>query len=203
MERRGAAGGRVIEAELDGAASPPARSPEDGFRSFVAARWVALTRYAFLLTGDHQAAEDVVQTALEKCWPRWGQIAGGSPEAYVRVAIARTAISRGRRRRHHESSFEDLRARSPEVVAALAAPGDVAEEQALRIGLWLALAELPPRRRAVVVLRLLEDRSEGQTAKALGISAGAVKSQLSKGLAQLRRSPHARELIGTRLEGER
>jgi RNA polymerase sigma-70 factor (sigma-E family) len=173
--------------------SRPTSAPEEesdaelSFRQFVAARWSALQRYAFLLTGDQQAAEDVVQIALEQCWRRWRQIRSESPEAYVRAAVANTAASRRRRRRLPERPLDDLL--HPPV-----APGDHAESQAVRSGLWLALADLPPRRRTVVVLRIWEDRSVAETAQILGISTGAVKSQLSKAMVQLRSHPQIRGL---------
>jgi len=164
-------------------------SAEVSFRRFVAARWAALQRYAYLLTGDQQTAEDVVQTALEKCWRRWRQIRSDSPEAYVRAAVANTAASRRRRRRVAESPLDDVQ--HPPI-----APGDHAEAHAVRSGLWPALADLPPRRRAVVVLRVWEDRSVVETAQILGISTGAVKSQLSKAMTQLRSHPQIREAAG-------
>jgi RNA polymerase sigma-70 factor (sigma-E family) len=166
---------------------------EVSFRRFVAVRWGALQRYAYLLTGDQQTAEDVVQTALEKCWRRWSQIRADSPEAYVRAAVANTAASRRRRRRFAESPLDD-------VLHPPIDPGDHAETQALRSGLWPALAALAPRRRAVVVLRVWEDRSVAETAQVLGISTGAVKSQLSKAMAQLRSHPQVREAAGLRPE---
>jgi RNA polymerase sigma-70 factor (sigma-E family) len=173
----------------ESAEEPVEESAEVGFRRFVAARWSALQRYAYLLTGDQQIAEDVVQTALEKCWRRWRLIHNDSPEAYVRAAVANTAASRRRRRRIAESPLDD-------VLHPPVAPGDHAESQALRSGLWAALAGLPPRRRAVVVLRVWEDRSVAETAQMLGISAGAVKSQLSKAMVELRRHPQVREVVG-------
>lgn len=148
----------------------------------------ALQRYAFILTGDHQIAEDVVQTALEKCWRRWSKIRAESPEGYVRAAVANTAASRRRRRTLPVTSLDSL-------LVAPADPGDHAELQALREGLWSALRELPPRQRTVVVLRLWEDRSVEETARILGISSGAVKSQLSKALGQLRRNPQVHEIL--------
>jgi RNA polymerase sigma-70 factor (sigma-E family) len=163
-------------------------SAEIGFRRFVGARWNALQRYAFILTGDQQIAEDVVQAALEKCWRRWDKIQNDSPEAYVRAAVANTAASRHRRRTVPETSLDSL-------VVPPAAPGDHAETHALRSGLWSALQDLAPRQRTVVVLRLWEDRSVDDTARVLGISTGAVKSQLSKGIAQLRRHPQVREIL--------
>ena len=176
-------------AEPAGEQPEPEETAEVSFRRFVAARWTALQRYAYLLTGDQQTAEDVVQTALEKCWRRWRQIQAESPEAYVRAAVANTAASRRRRRRVAESPLDD-------VLDPPAAPGDHAETHALRSGLWPALADLPPRRRAIVVLRVWEDRSVAETAQVLGISPGAVKSQLSKAMAQLRSHPQIREAAG-------
>jgi len=166
------------------------------FRRFVAARWSALQRYAFLLTGDHQIAEDVVQTALERCWRRWGRITNDAPEGYVRAAIANTAASRRRRRRPGETSLEGL-------LVPPAEPGDHAESHALRSGLWAALRDLPPRQRTIVVLRLWEDQSVEETARRLGISTGAVKSAQSKALSRLREHPQVRELLaGPRTEVE-
>ncbi len=161
---------------------------EVSFRRFVGARWSVLHRYAFLLTGDHQIAEDVVQVALEKCWRRWDKIRGESPEGYVRAAVANTAASRRRRKTHPETSLDSL-------LSPPAAPGDHAESQALRAGLWAALRDLPPRQRTIVVLRLWEDKSVEETSQLLGISSGAVKSQLSKAIAQLRKHPEIRGLL--------
>ncbi|MBT0769742.1 SigE family RNA polymerase sigma factor [Kineosporia sp. J2-2] len=158
------------------------------FRRFVAARWGALHRYAVILTGDHQLAEDVVQAALEKCWRRWDRILNDSPESYVRAAVANTAASRRRRRTVPEISLDSL-------LVAPAAPGDHAETHALRSGLWAALYDLPPRQRTVVVLRLWEDRSVEETAQVLGISTGAVKSQLSKALGHLRKHPQVNDIL--------
>lgn len=161
-------------------------SPDVSFRRFVAARWTALQRYAFLLTGDHQLAEDVVQVALEKCWRRWDQIRADSPEGYVRAAVANTAASRRRRRRLPETPLDSLIDHPP-------AAGDHTETHALRAGLWKALNDLPPRQRTIVVLRLWEDRSVEDTAQTLGITTGAVKSQLSKASVTLRQHPAVRE----------
>lgn len=161
---------------------------EVSFRRFVANRWGALQRYAFVLTGDHQIAEDVVQVALEKCWRRWAKIQADSPESYVRAAVANTAASRRRRRTVPETSLDAIV--SPPVDGH-----DHAEIQALRSGLWAGLNDLPPRQRTVVVLRLWEDRSVEETASILGITSGAVKSQLSKAVAQLRQHPQVREVM--------
>lgn len=148
--------------------------PEDpaGFEEFVAARRTALLRSAYLLTGNHDDAEDLVQVALVKAVPHWHRIAG-RPEPYVRRILARESISRWRRRRWREVATDQL----PERVQ----PADDDDSD-----LRAALARLAPRQRAVIVLRYYEDLTERQTAEALGISVGTVKSQARDGLARLR-----------------
>ena len=149
--------------------------PEDpaGFEEFVAARRIALLRSAYLLTGDHDDAEDLVQVALVKAVPQWHRIAD-RPEPYVRRILARESISRWRRRRWREVSTDRL----PERVDATSDRHDADLREALR--------GLAPRQRAVIVLRYYEDLTERQTAEALGISVGTVKSQARDGLARLR-----------------
>jgi len=148
-------------------------SPERDFEEFVVARSGALLRTAYLLTGNHQDAEDLVQTALLKAVPEWGKVR--EPESYVRRILAHESISRWRRRRWRESSTEAL----PELPAA---GGDVDNRLLLRQALGL----LAPRQRAVIVLRYFDDLTEAQTAEALGISVGTVKSQARDALARLR-----------------
>jgi RNA polymerase sigma-70 factor (sigma-E family) len=165
--------------------------PEDqDFQEFVQARWPALVRYAYLLTGDLGHAEDVVQGALEATWRRWRHIRTDRPEVYVRTAIARRVVSRHRM----------LSRRVPEtaLTAVLAEPGgqDPAEPGAVRDLLWHELRALPPRMRAVVVLRVWEDLSEQETAAALGCSTGSVKSQLSRAMGRLRERAALREAVG-------
>ena len=155
------------------------RAPE-GFDDFVAARGDALHRTAYLLTHDHALAEDLVQTALAKAWGAWGRIEG-EPEPYVRKVMVNTFSSWWRRRWNGERPTDEL----PEP----AARPDHGEEVATRDGLVRALAALPRRQRAVLVLRYLEDLTEAQTAGALGISVGTVKSQTSKALSRLRVDP--------------
>jgi RNA polymerase sigma-70 factor (sigma-E family) len=150
------------------------RDGQAGFEEFVAARRQALLRTAYLLTGQHQDAEDLVQVALIKAVSHWRKIAS-TPEPYVRKILAREAISRWRARRWRETSSADL----PEV--EVPAP-DVTEREAMRV----ALLRLAPRQRAVVVLRYYDDLTERQTADALGISVGTVKSQARDALARLR-----------------
>lgn len=147
------------------------------FHDFVVARRRALLRTAWLLTGDWDRAEDLVQTALLRCYPRWGRIAEGDPEAYVRRALARLATSWWRRR---------WRGEIPTALLPERAERDIYAEVDLRSAVLVALAHLPPRQRAAVVLRYLDDLSEAQTAAALGCSVGTVKSQTSAALRKLR-----------------
>lgn len=149
-------------------------SGRDDFEQFVAARSVALLRTAYLLTGHHQDAEDLVQAALVKAVPAWPRITG-DPEPYVRKIMVRENISRWRRRRWREVYVD----RVPERSAADADPSG-------RLELAAALAQLAPRQRAVVVLRFYEDLTERETAELLGVSIGTVKSQARDALARLR-----------------
>jgi len=147
------------------------------FEEFVAGRGQALQRFGYALTGDWALAEDLLQTALARAYPRWSRIQRDDPEAYVRKIMVNTWSSWWRRRWRGEVPAAQL----PEV----AGPDEVAgvdRRQALRI----ALAQLPPRQRAVVVLRYHQDLPEAQVAALLGISTGTVKSQAAKALATLR-----------------
>jgi RNA polymerase sigma-70 factor (sigma-E family) len=154
-------------------------SVEEQFTAYVGARRTALVRTAYLLTGNAEDAEDLVQTALIKAVPKWGRIAE-DPEPYVRAILARESVNRWRRRRWRELPSERL----PE---GQYVDVDVADRASLRS----ALAALAPRQRAVIVLRYYEDMTERQTADALGISVGTVKSQCRDALARLRVGPLA------------
>jgi RNA polymerase sigma-70 factor (sigma-E family) len=153
--------------------------PEDEMRDFVAARGQALLRTAYLLTGDRQLAEDLVQSALEKVFRRWGAIrVAAAAEAYVRRTMYREQVSVWRRRR-----VPELLSRSVPEPRRPADAGDRVEDRLL---LRAALQELPPRQRTVVVLRYFEDMTEQQVADVIGVSVGTVKSQAHKALARLR-----------------
>lgn len=153
-----------------------------GFAEFVAARSAALFRAAFLMVGDHQLAEDLVQEALTKtyaAWPRLRDI--NNADAYTRKAITTTAISWWRRKSWRNERPHDL---VPEPSTGRAQPDT--EEFAERDWLWSELQALPPRQRAAIVLRYYEDLTEQQTADAMGCSVGTVKSQVFDGLKRLR-----------------
>jgi RNA polymerase sigma-70 factor (sigma-E family) len=150
---------------------------EAGFEEFVATRSDDLLRTAVLLTRDRGHAEDLLQTALVKAYRRWNRISGEDPYPYVRKILVSCAASWRRLRTTQE--IVSLPAHDP--------PGpDVNEGLADREQMADALATLPPRMRAVLVLRYGEDLSEAATAEALGCSVSTVKSQTARGLARLR-----------------
>jgi RNA polymerase sigma-70 factor (sigma-E family) len=155
-----------------------------GFREFVTTNSRDLQRTAWLLTGDWAAAEDLVQTALLRCWPRWSSIA--APESYVRSALVRSFVSARRRRWIGEQPSA--------VLADMPAP-DAISPADVRASVRSALAALAPRERAVVVLRYYADMSETDTGAALGISAGSVKRYASDALAKLRADPALHGLL--------
>ncbi|MET9341445.1 SigE family RNA polymerase sigma factor [Nonomuraea sp. NPDC003804] len=149
------------------------------FAEYVAARGTSLLRLAYLSCGSREEAEDVLQTALERAYRSWHRLRKDvDPEPYVRRIIVNTAINRARRRA--VLRFIPM-GTLPEVPVAGADAG-VELRQVLADGLRL----LPPRQRAVVVLRYWEDLTEAQTAETLGCAVGTVKSQTAKALAKLR-----------------
>ena len=150
---------------------------EDAFDAFVAARSDDLLRTAVLLTRDHGHAEDLLQTALVKAYRRWGRISGEDPYPYVRRILVTSAASWWRLR-----ATQEIVSLPAHDVAGPDATEDVAERQRMAD----ALATLPPRMRAVLVLRYAEDLSEAATAETLGCSVHTVKSQTVRGLARLR-----------------
>jgi RNA polymerase sigma-70 factor (sigma-E family) len=156
------------------------RDPQ-AFAEFVAARSTALHRAAYLMVGDAQLAQDLVQEALTKTYVAWPRLreAGhhGKVEAYARKAITTTAISWFRKKSWGERTVDQL----PDVQQA-----GHADSVAQRTWLWQALQELPVRQRAAIVLRYYEDLTEAQTADAMGCAVGTVKSQVSAGLGKLR-----------------
>ncbi|MGW0417580.1 SigE family RNA polymerase sigma factor [Streptomyces sp. NPDC003015] len=167
---------------------------EDRFQEFVRARWSHLVRTAYLLTGDAHHAEDLTQTALAKAYRSWRRVAGSdNPEAYVRRMLVTCNSDRFRKRRVKESLTDapPERAGRDEAVARV-------DERGV---LMAALAQLPPRQRAVVVMRYWEDLSEAEAAEVLGCSQGTVKSQASKGLAKLRTYPGLAQVMDRAPQG--
>jgi RNA polymerase sigma-70 factor (sigma-E family) len=157
-----------------------AGAAEVSFEEFVYARSGSLLRTALLLTGQNQAeAEDLLQLALERAYRHWARVCrSGEPERYVRGILAHASADRWRRLAR--------RAERPLPAAADPALPDHSAAVADRDYLLRALAALPPRQRAVLVLRYFDDLSEAATADMLGCSVGTVKSQAARGLARLR-----------------
>jgi len=159
------------------------------FRDFVAGSSAALMRTAYLLTGNRSDAEDLLQTALAKTYLAWPRIRERhAVDAYVRRTMVNTRTSWRRRDRHLTSAGHD------EHLAALPDLGrDRLADADLHEALWGALARLPRRQRAAVVLRYYEELSEAETAAALGVSVGTVKSTVARGLAKLREDAGLRD----------
>ncbi|MGD9959205.1 SigE family RNA polymerase sigma factor [Nocardioides sp.] len=155
----------------------------EAFTEWARSRQLALLRTAVLLTGDHHRAEDLVQEALAKVALRWSRLESGHPEAYARQVMARDHISWWRKRRR-------------EVVTDIPDGAGPAPDPDRSLVIRSALAGLTPRQRAVVVLRYYDDLSVEDTALAMGVSQGTVKSQTHLALRRLREAmPELAELL--------
>ncbi|MCP3799614.1 SigE family RNA polymerase sigma factor [Allokutzneria sp. A3M-2-11 16] len=150
---------------------------EEDFGEFVRAALPGLLRYGHALTGNPHDAADLVQSVLEKVGSRWSALLrkGQEPRAYVRRSMANAHVSRWRRTRR-----ENLVADLPDV--SIHHDHDRLEDEPL----WQALRALPPKQRAVIVLRYYDGLSEAEIAESLGVTKGTVKSQTSKAMASLR-----------------
>lgn len=148
----------------------------DDFDAYVAAAWQRLLRSAWVLTQDWDSAQDLLQTALIKVAPKWGAVAGGAPDAYVRKVLVNTYLSWWRRRWRAEVPTAQVPDRAVER----------RDEVEVRAALAAALAALPRQQRAVLMLRYHADLTEAATAQALGITVGTVKSHTARALATLR-----------------
>lgn len=157
----------------------------EGFTEFVLARGPSLHRTAVLLTRNDASAQDLVQSALVKAWRSWSTIQTAH-EAYVRRIIVNEFATGWRRRWRGELPTASL----PHPVSP-----DHGDRVAQHEMVMTALAQLPPRQRAIVVLRFFHDYTETRTAETLGISPGTVKSQTAKALATLRISDHLAESL--------
>jgi RNA polymerase sigma-70 factor (sigma-E family) len=159
------------------------------FSEYAAARWGALFRTAYLLTGDHGLAEDLMQTALAKCYVAWPRLrAAEAADAYVRKVLTNTYFSWRRKKswgREH-----------PTEVLPDRGGDDNTADVSVRQVVMRALEQLPPKQRAVVVLRFYEDLGVEQVAATMACSTGTVKSQTSDALAKLR------DLLGDDVELE-
>lgn len=152
------------------------------FEEWAIARQQSLLRAAYLMTGDYQRAEDLVQEALIKAAMRWSGLRDGDPDAWARTVIFRDNVSWWRKSRH-----ESVAERVPD--STRLAPGET------HLMVHDALRRITHNQRAVLILRYLEDLSVAQTAATLRVSEGTVKKQTSIALARLRETaPELREL---------
>lgn len=149
---------------------------EGAYLAFVQTRSSQLRRFAYLLCGDWQRAEDHTQEALIRMYVKWKRIEPDGRFAYARQCVTRLVIDESRRARSRER---------PGLIADHPDPRADASAET-RWDLERALAQLPPKRRACVVLRYFDDLSVEETAKVMGIAQGTVKSQTLKAMAQLR-----------------
>jgi RNA polymerase sigma-70 factor (sigma-E family) len=152
------------------------RTEEADYREFVVPRFDSLRRFAYLLCRDWHTADDLVSITLGKLYRHWRKAQDAENlDAYVRSILTHTWLDERRRPWRREEATGWM----PEAAIAAADPTD-------RAALLALLGGLPPRQRAVVVLRFYCDLSVAQTADILGISEGAVKSQAARGLTTLR-----------------
>jgi RNA polymerase sigma-70 factor (sigma-E family) len=152
-----------------------------GFPEFMHARWPAMVRLAYGLTGDQGHAEDVAQAAFARAYASWPRVRrSGDPDAYVRQIVINENRNRFRKRRVAEHLTDSALIDVPWT--------DATRDYDERSALMTALQRLGPRQRAVIVLRYWLDLTEQETAATLNCSVGTVKSQASRALAALRQN---------------
>jgi RNA polymerase sigma-70 factor (sigma-E family) len=162
-----------------------ANRTRDGFEQFVASSTDGLLRTAYLIVSDLAEAEDVVQESLFQVARRWPRVSRmDHPVAYARRLVVNLAIDRSKR---HARELAELNGHAPEDRADEASANAFRALDARSELLW-ALAKLPPRQRAVLVLRYFADLPEAEVAELLDCSLGTVKSTASRGLARLESS---------------
>ncbi len=166
----------------------------EGLDALVADRGGALLATATLLAGSPAAGEDLLQTALERVMRHWHRVRD-EPEIYLRRTIYHLAVDQWRARRRRP---EVLGKTEAELEAAALRAARTDGTDAVHLSLIQGLAQLPPRQRAVLVLRYREQLSETEAADMLGCSLGTVKSSASRGLARLREVIAAWAVEGTR-----
>ncbi|MFY1597495.1 SigE family RNA polymerase sigma factor [Micromonospora sp. WMMD737] len=150
----------------------------EGYREYVGARLEPLRRTAYLLCGDWHTADDLVSTALVKLLRHWRRVSRmDSPDAYVRRTLLRVWLDERRRPWRREAAWAEV----PDAAVPSASDG-----AADRLTILALLAELPPRRRAVLVLRYFCDLSVEETARELGCTTGTVKSQSARAIEAMR-----------------
>ena len=162
---------------------------------FLAERADRLMRTAVLLTGSREAGQDLLQTALERLLRHWRGF-DGDPEGYLRRTLYNLAADGFRRQGRLQRKLLLLRAAAPP-------PADPIAEVDLRDALVRLLLQLPPRQRAVLVLRYWEQLTEAETAAVLGWPEGTVKSAASRGLRRLRELADGWQNTEPQLNGDR
>ncbi|WP_328943161.1 SigE family RNA polymerase sigma factor [Streptomyces sp. NBC_00250] len=183
--RPGSATGPATEARLgpagstaDGTVTGRADATVAGFEDFARVAQQRLYRTAYLFCGDPETARDLTQTTLAKLYQHWRRAGTAEhPHAYAKTVLTRTFLAERRRR------LRDLLVLTR---AGGTVPEPAADHTDLRVTLLAALAELPPRARAMVVLRYWDDQSVASVASQLRCSEATVKSQCSRSLARLR-----------------
>lgn len=148
---------------------------EQDFTDYFAARAPALRRLAYAICGNWHTAEDLVQATFVQLYRHWRRLRQETVDAYARRALVNACLSHRRDRRR-----EWVTDTPPDQ------PAEPDADSAGRVDLARALADLPPRQRAMVVLRHLEDLSVAEVASILGVAEGTVKSQTARGVEALR-----------------
>jgi RNA polymerase sigma-70 factor (sigma-E family) len=164
----------------DDGTGPPRRPARDEVERLLAERGEHLMRAAVALTGNRSDGEDLLQAALERLLRHWGRIEGDA-EGYLRRTLYNMAADGWRRRGAWLRKLPLIHAGGRHGPAA-----DAVDAVDLRDALGRALAQLPPRQRAVLVLRYWEELSQAETAELLGCAEGTVKSAAARGLQRLR-----------------
>ena len=160
------------------------KADEDRFREFARSNAMTMRRSAFLLCGDWHLAEDLVQTALIKMHRAWPRVARTDrPVSYARKTLLRCWLDERRRPWRRAERRDGL---VPDGADGAGDPVWAQQQQDLRGELFDGLSAIPPRQRAVLVLRYFESLSVAETAEALGCSEGTVKSQTARGLAAMK-----------------
>lgn len=157
---------------------------EREFAEYFAARQQAVRRTAYLLCGDWHRADDLAQTAFVSLHRHWRKVRDKAAlDAYVRRTLVRAVIDESRRPWRRERSVPDT---TTVPASAVSVTADTGERVATKEALLDGLRRVPPRQRAVLVLRFLEGLDVAGVAEALGCSQGTVKSQTARGLEALR-----------------
>ncbi len=164
---------------MDVGVTDRATAAEPAFDAWVEARVAALLRFAYLVTGSQEAAEDAVQSALVSACEKWSWVGRRSdPDAYVRRMVVNAHISAWRRTGRRESPVGEVRE---------SGSADPALEVVQHDAVWRMCAALAPQQRAAVVLRYYEDLEYREIAEILGVAEATVRSHVHRALAALRR----------------